>query len=127
MEFASRAAPQKIARKARFMKSSRIQEKSPDPRHFADVTYVFLDRIVKASRDGTLRPVLVQELGTARHVTSSRVPNCFISIVTSDFKLRCDSHHILSRTDMRSEERLRYYVERDPRLFSRDGRFDAIG
>src|SRR5256885_4067424 len=75
MEFARRAAPQKIAKKARFMKSSRIREKSPDLRYFADVTCVFLDRIVKASRDGTLRPVHVQELGL-RHVTSRRVPNC---------------------------------------------------
>src|SRR5712671_2858001 len=78
MEFASRAAPQKIARKARFMKSSRIREKSPDLRHFADVTYVFLDRIVKTSRDRTLRPVHVQELGPARRVTPSRVPNCIL-------------------------------------------------
>src|SRR6266436_9354984 len=95
MEFARRAAPQKIARKARFMKSSRIREKSPDLRYFADITYVFLDRIVKASQDRTLRPVHVQELGPARHIASSRVPNCFTSILMSGFKLRCDSHHIL--------------------------------
>src|SRR2546430_1728901 len=90
MEFARRAAPQKIAKKARFMKSSRIREKSPDLRYFADVTCVFLDRIVKASRDGTLRPVHVQELGL-RHVTSRRAPNCFISIVTPDVRLQCDA------------------------------------
>src|SRR5258705_13759055 len=101
MEFASRAAPQKIARKARFMKSSRIREKSPDLRHFADVTYVFLDRIVKTSRDRTLRPVHVQEPGPARRVTPSRVPNCFISILMIRLKIRCDSRHIHRRTDVR--------------------------
>src|SRR5260370_19667272 len=98
MEFARRAAPQKIARKARFMKSSRIREKSPDLRYFADVTYVFLDRIVKTSRDRTLRPVHVQELGPTRHFASNRVPNSFTSILVSGLKLGCDSHHILRRT-----------------------------
>src|SRR5260370_34936765 len=101
MEFARRAAPQKIAKKARFMKSSRIREKSPDLRYFADVTYVFLDRIVKTSRDRTLRPVHVQELGPARHLASNRVPNSFTSILVSGLKLRCDSHHILRRTGVR--------------------------
>src|SRR5712692_8430829 len=83
------------------MKSSRIREKSPDLRYFADVTCVFLDRIAKTSRDGTLRPVHVQEHGPARHIASSRVPDCFTSILMLDFKLWCDSHHILSRTDVR--------------------------
>src|SRR5258706_15661471 len=101
MEFARRAAPQKIARKARFMKPSRIREKSPDLRYFADVTQVFLDRIVKASRDRTLRPVHVQELDPARHIASKRVPNCFTSILMLRLKLRCDSHHIVRQTGVK--------------------------
>jgi hypothetical protein len=83
------------------MKSSRIREKLPDLRYFADVTYVFLDRIAKISRDGTLRAVHVQELGPGRHIASSRVPNCFTSTLMLGFNFWCDSHHILSRTDVR--------------------------
>src|SRR5258707_14998095 len=47
--------------------------KCPGLRYFADVTYVFLDCIAKTSRDGTRRPLQVQE---TRHCATHRAEPC---------------------------------------------------
>ena len=101
MEFATRAAPQKIVRKARFMKSSRIRENDPTCGISLTLRSFFLIASPKHRVMVHFVRCMFKNSAPAIHRAEPCSNRLRTNLISGSKKGWCDSHHILGRSGVR--------------------------